>query len=102
MCIIAPTFLHDGMGHAQKSTEKSSQANNEDIIDPDSYTVVKPDDDSRKPCAICGEPFVDFWNDDEEEWMYKNAVMNNNKVIILYNNNSFFSIFFLLIHRHFL
>ncbi|KAI8337846.1 hypothetical protein EDC96DRAFT_346839 [Choanephora cucurbitarum] len=76
----APTFLHDGMGHAQKLTEKSSQVNNEDSIDPDSYTVVKPDDDSRKPCAICGEPFVDFWNDDEEEWMYKNAVMSNNKL----------------------
>ncbi|KAI8365709.1 hypothetical protein BD560DRAFT_401445 [Blakeslea trispora] len=76
----APTFLHDGMGHAQKSTEKSNQTSSEDNIDPDSYTVVKPDDDSRKPCAICGEPFIDFWNDDEEEWMYKNAVMDNDKI----------------------
>ncbi|RCH82844.1 hypothetical protein CU098_000588, partial [Rhizopus stolonifer] len=77
----APTFLHDGMGHANpKSTEKLNQASNEDTINPDLYTVVMPNDDNRKPCAICGERFVDFWNDDEEEWMYKNAVMVNDKI----------------------
>ncbi|CAO3641527.1 unnamed protein product [Mucor fragilis] len=77
----APAFLHDGMGHVnQKSAEKSNQASGEDAIDPSLYTVIMPDDDSRKPCAICGERFIDFWNDDEEEWMYKNAVLVDGKI----------------------
>ncbi|GAN08321.1 conserved hypothetical protein [Mucor ambiguus] len=77
----APAFLHDGMGHVnQKSVEKSNQALGEDAIDPNLYTVIMPDDDSRKPCAICGERFVDFWNDDEEEWMYKNAILVDGKI----------------------
>jgi pre-mRNA cleavage complex 2 protein Pcf11 len=69
------------MGHVnQKSTEKSNQPNNEESINPDQYTVIMPDDDARKPCAICGERFIDFWNDDEEEWMYKNAILIDGKV----------------------
>lgn len=77
----APAFLHDGMGHVnQKSVEKSNQPSGEDAIDPNLYTVIMPDDDSRKPCAICGERFIDFWNDDEEEWMYKNAILVDDKV----------------------
>jgi pre-mRNA cleavage complex 2 protein Pcf11 len=81
--ILAPAFLHDGMGHVnQKSTEKSNQPNSEEAINPDQYTVIMPDDDTRKPCAICGERFIDFWNDDEEEWMYKNAVLIDGKVNI--------------------
>lgn len=69
--------MHDS--HAgTKSTE--NQQKNEDVINPDENTVIMPDEDHRKPCAICGERFVDFWNDDEEEWMYKNAIMVNDKV----------------------
>lgn len=70
------------MGHVNsKSTEKSAQPS-EETINPDHYTVIMPNDDSRKPCAICGERFIDFWNDDEEEWMYKNAIMIEDKVIL--------------------
>ncbi|CEP09024.1 hypothetical protein [Parasitella parasitica] len=77
----APAFLHDGMGPAsQKSVEKSSQPPGEEAVDPNLHTVVMPDDDNRKPCAICGERFVDFWNDDEEEWMYKNAILVDGKI----------------------
>ncbi|KAL7310168.1 mRNA 3' end processing factor, variant 2 [Mucor circinelloides] len=77
----APAFLHDGMGHVnQKSVEKSNQPSGEDAIDPNLYTVIMPDDDIRKPCAICGERFIDFWNDDEEEWMYKNAILVDGKI----------------------
>lgn len=73
------------MGHVNnKSTEKSSQPSGEEAINPDHYTVIMPDDDNRKPCAICGERFIDFWNDDEEEWMYKNAVMVDDKVKKIY------------------
>lgn len=92
MCfmMIAPAFLHDGMGHvSQKSTEKSNQPNHEETINPDQYTVIMPDDDMRKPCAICGERFIDFWNDDEEEWMYKNAVLIDGKVGLILLNTTF-------------
>ena len=66
----------------KKSAEKNTQPN-EDVINPDSYTVIMPNDDMRKPCLVCGERFIDFWNDDEEEWMYKNAIMVEDKVILL-------------------
>ncbi|GAA5814611.1 hypothetical protein MFLAVUS_008110 [Mucor flavus] len=77
----APAFLHDGMGHVNnKSTEKSTQPSGEEAINPDHFTVIMPNDDNRKPCAICGERFIDFWNDDEEEWMYKNAIKVEDKI----------------------
>ncbi|KAG2219580.1 hypothetical protein INT45_002538 [Circinella minor] len=51
-----------------------------DTINPETHMVVMPNDEDRKPCPICGERFIDFWNDDEEEWMYKNAVMVDNTI----------------------
>ncbi|KAI9481275.1 MAG: hypothetical protein EXX96DRAFT_595146 [Benjaminiella poitrasii] len=75
----APAFLHDNSSANQKSTDKTSQAN-EETIDPNKYTVIMPDGDDRKPCPICGERFIDFWNDEEEEWMYRNAIMMDGKI----------------------
>jgi pre-mRNA cleavage complex 2 protein Pcf11 len=77
---LAPAFLHDGMGHVTVPSEKST-AMAEQAVDPESHTVIMPNDE-RKPCPICGERFVDFWNDDEEEWMYRNAVLVDDKVYI--------------------
>ncbi|KAI8989556.1 hypothetical protein BDB01DRAFT_718658 [Pilobolus umbonatus] len=74
----APTFLHDGIGHSNKSNEKNS-ASIEESINPEEFTVIMPNED-RKPCPICGERFVDFWNDDEEEWMFRNAILVDNKI----------------------
>ncbi|CDH54150.1 mrna cleavage factor complex component [Lichtheimia corymbifera JMRC:FSU:9682] len=82
----APTFLTDstsGSGNAHQhgnvGGSPSAQAGSE-TIGPDSQMVVMPDENNRKPCPICGERFVDFWNDDEEEWMYKNAVLVDNTI----------------------
>ncbi|CAO3584453.1 unnamed protein product [Absidia cylindrospora] len=46
----------------------------------DTMVVMPHDDGERKPCPICGESFTDVWNDDEEEWMYKNAIFVDSKI----------------------
>ncbi|KAL1934731.1 hypothetical protein VTP01DRAFT_6913 [Rhizomucor pusillus] len=73
----APAFISD-QGNSQEGygTPQASAAGADDV-NPDEHMVVKPNED-RKPCPICGERFIEFWNDDEEEWMYKNAVIVNN------------------------
>ncbi|KAI8882083.1 hypothetical protein K501DRAFT_286051 [Backusella circina FSU 941] len=75
----APAFLHDGMGHVPATSEKTAAVTGEQAVDPASHTVIMPNEE-RKPCLICGERFIDFWNDDEEEWMYKNAVLVDDKI----------------------
>lgn len=72
-----PTFLQDGMSSAGNS--KEGNGSGEEIINPDEHMVIKHTDE-KKTCSICGETFIDFWNDDEEEWMFKNAVMEDERI----------------------
>ncbi|CAM9954921.1 unnamed protein product, partial [Laminaria digitata] len=45
----------------------------EENADPDGSKSCVPADERFSKCRICGERFLMFYDNDEEEWMYRNA-----------------------------
>jgi hypothetical protein len=68
---LAPTFF-EKTKETEEEEEKSKQ---ETIISSLPQTDVHP-----RECFVCNEKFETFWDEDEEEWMMRDATLHDGNV----------------------
>jgi cytidine deaminase len=65
--LSAPTFFFDAPdGDGGEKVEET-------------VSNIRVEGDKVEPCGICNEPFEKFWDEEEEEWMIKNAIRVDGK-----------------------
>ncbi|KAJ1973755.1 mRNA 3' end processing factor [Dimargaris xerosporica] len=62
------------------SPPASGEANGSDDTLLRAMTVVVPAQQHNSVCPICNEKLVGVWDDDEEEWVYRNAILADSAV----------------------
>ncbi|CAG8553559.1 7051_t:CDS:2, partial [Dentiscutata heterogama] len=69
----SPAFFDFENANAAKGTVASQPKKDEVVKE---STVIVPLDPERagRPCTICQEKFQVFWNDADEEWLFRNAI----------------------------
>ncbi|CAG8784429.1 43389_t:CDS:2, partial [Gigaspora margarita] len=70
----SPAFFDFENANAAKGAVGASQPKKDDVVK--ESTVIVPLDPERagRPCTICQEKFQVFWNDADEEWLFRNAI----------------------------
>lgn len=60
----------------------SDKPNKHKEFSPDDSYVLTPTDPNaaNEPCPICKEKFISVWNEDVEEWVWKNAISIENVI----------------------
>lgn len=63
-----------GTGALASEVAPSFLSKNANLQTQDNEQLAVPADDNQSVCALCGEPFEEFYSDETDEWMYKGAV----------------------------
>ncbi|KAG4302162.1 hypothetical protein PCANB_001434 [Pneumocystis canis] len=77
-------YMHEDVSFV---TAKSLENNSEEFkkyqeFNPDDSYVLMPTDPNviNEPCPICKEKFISVWNEEVEEWVWKNAISIENVI----------------------